>query len=199
MTAPQSRDKQGAGFTLVEMLVALALAGLVSLILLHGIGLAGRGLERLSQRAERLDERRSLDMLMRRALGAAVAIPVFDGEPGFVGQPTSLTFLSTVEDGGPGLYRIKLALDPTRPQPAVTLTRRLAARSASPRSQESVLVRNVRGLTISYFGAASPTAAPGWRQDWTGMADLPQLVRIMLDIADGGEQPPIILRLRNAG
>jgi general secretion pathway protein J len=196
----QARDPRGAGFTLVEMLVALAVAGLVSLILMHGIGLAGRGLERLSQRAGQLDERRSLDFVMRRALGAVVAIPVLDGKPGFVGQGTSISFLSTVEDGGPGLYRIRLALDATGRQPAVVLTRRLAAPSALPRGDESVLVRSVRGLAISYFGANSPGAAPAWRQDWTGMTDLPLLVRIILDAGDGGEQqPPIVLRLRDAG
>jgi general secretion pathway protein J len=199
MTVLPCRADRCAGFTLVEVMVALALAGLVSLLMMHGIGLAARGLDRLSQHSERLDERRSLEMLMRRALGTAVAIPVVEGEPGFVGQPTSVTFLSVVEDGGPGLYRVKLAFDATRPVPAVTLTRRLAVTSAAPRRDESVLVHHVRRFDIGYFGVTSPIEEPGWRRDWTGIAYLPQLVRIMFDTDDGREQPPIILRLRNAG
>jgi general secretion pathway protein J len=198
MTGLPRRTDQCAGFTLVEVIVALALAGLVSLILMYGIGLAAGGLNRLSLHAERLDERRGLEMLMRRALGAAVAVQV-EGEPGFVGQPTSLAFLSVVEDGGPGLYRIKLAFEPARPVPAVTLTRRLAGTSAAPRGDESVLVQPVRRFDIAYFGAASPAEEPGWHRDWVGMATLPQLVRIILDGDDGPEQPPIVVRLRNAG
>ena len=203
MTAP-GRAEGCAGFTLVEVMVALALAGLVSLIMMHGLGLSARGLDRLSQHAERLDERRGLEMLMRRALGPAVVvsvgvIPGGDGEPGFVGRPTSVTFLSIVEDGGPGLYRVKLALDANRPEPAVTLTRRLAVSSAAQRSDESVLVHHVHRFDIGYFGAASPGAEPGWRRDWTEIAYLPQLVQIVIEADDGREQPPIVLRLRNAG
>jgi general secretion pathway protein J len=186
-----------AGFTLIEVLVGLALAGLVSLIMMHGIGLAALGLDRLSQHVERLDERRGLEMLMRRALGTAIATSVADGEPSFVGQATSISFLSVVEDGGPGLYRIKLAFDTVHPAGAVTLTRRLA--SAAPRRDESVLVRRARRFDIAYFGATSPAEKPTWHRDWTGIAYLPQLVRIMLDTDDGRQQPPVILRLRNAG
>jgi general secretion pathway protein J len=197
--APPCPAGRCAGFTLVEVVVALALAGLVSLIMMHGIGLAARGLDRLSQHTERLDQRRGLEMLMRRALGGAVSIPAVEGEPGFVGQPTSVTFLSVVEDGGPGLYRVKLAFEPTRPVPAVILSRRLAVRSASLRSDQSVLVQHVRRFDIGYFGATSPTAEPGWHQHWEGIAYLPQLVRIMLEADDRSAHPPIILRLRNAG
>jgi general secretion pathway protein J len=188
-----------AGFTLVEVIVALALAGLVSMIMMHGIGLAAGGLDRLLQHADRLDERRGLEMLMRRSLGTAVAMPVADGEAGFLGHSTSVSFLSVVEDGGPGLYRIKLAFDTTHPAGAVMLSRRLAMTSAVPRRDESLLVRRARRFDLAYFGATSPTEKPGWHRDWTGIAYLPQLVRIMLDTDDGREQPPIILRLRNAG
>jgi general secretion pathway protein J len=188
-----------AGFTLIEVIVGLALAGLVSLIMMHGIGLAALGLDRLSQHAERLDERRGLEMLIRRALSTAVATPVADGEPSFVGKATSVSFLSVVEDGGPGLYRVKLAFDTIHPAGAVTLTRRLAAASAASRRDESVLVHRARRFDISYFGATSPAEKPTWHRDWTGIAYLPQLVRIILETDDGREQLPVILRLRNAG
>jgi general secretion pathway protein J len=188
-----------AGFTLIEVIVGLAVAGLVSLIMMHGIGLAALGLDRLSQNAERLDERRGLEMLMRRALGTAITTPAADGEPGFVGQTTSVSFLSVVEDGGPGLYRIKLAFDITRPAGAVTLTRRLAVPSAAPRRDESVLVRRARRFDIAYFGATSPAEKPTWHREWTGIAYMPQLVRIILETDDGRQQPPVILRLRHAG
>jgi general secretion pathway protein J len=191
--------ERDAGFTLIEVIVGLALAGLVSLIMMHGIGLAALGLDRLSQHVERLDERRGLEMLMRRALGTAIATSVADGEPSFVGQATSVSFLSVVEDGGPGLYRIKLAFDASHPVGAVTLTRRLAVSSAAPRRDESMLVRRARRFDITYFGAASPAEKPTWHRDWTGIAYLPQLVRIMLDTDDGRQQPPVILRLYNAG
>ena len=198
MSVPRRRAGRAAGFTLVEMLVALAIVGVVSLLMLNGIGLAGQGLNLLSRRAMQLDERRGLEILMRRALAAAIAVPA-DGRPAFVGRPTSVTFLSVIEDGGPGLYRFTLAFDPTGPQPRITLVRRLAGSAALPGREESVLVRGVRAFDIAYFGAVSATAEPRWHQHWEGITYLPTLIRIILDTPGSREQPPIVLRLWDAG
>src|SRR5258708_7890410 len=62
-----------AGFTLIELVVALALAGVISLLLLQGINLATTGLDRLSRKAEQLAERRRVDTVLRHALAAASA------------------------------------------------------------------------------------------------------------------------------
>lgn len=188
-----------AGFTLVEVMVALALAGLVSLVMLQGIALAARGLDRLSQRSERLDERRGLEMLLGRALATAVAVPPSDGAPAFVGRPTSVAFLSVVDDGGPGLYRLTLALGRAGSQPAVTLARQRAEGATLPRREESVLVHDVRAFGIAYFGAFSPGTNPAWHRHWDGVSYPPQLVRIIVERVGGREEPPIVLRLRDAG
>ena len=55
------RRLSSAGFTLIELVVALALAGVISLLLLQGINLATTALDRLSRKAEQLDERRGVD------------------------------------------------------------------------------------------------------------------------------------------
>ena len=198
MTPPRRRDGRTAGFTLVEVLVALALAGIISLLMLSGIGLAGQGLDRLVHRADQLEERRSLEILMRRALTAAVTGATATDQPAFIGQPTSLSFLSVIEDGGPGLYRFTLALDATRPKPRLILTRRPAAKMDLPRTDGSVLVPDVRSFVIGYFGAASPAAEPAWHRHWQGITNLPALVRILLDTGDGEAQPAIMVRVRDA-
>jgi len=199
VTASLKRENSASGFTLIEMVVALALVGLVSVLMLQGIGFAAGGLDRLSHHAERLDERRSLEMLMRRALAAAEQTAVFDGEAGFVGRPTSVSFLSVIADGGPGLYRFALTYDHSRSPPAIILTRHLAGKSALPGDSASVLVRHVRGFAISYYGAPAPTDEPAWHRSWEGIAHLPRLVRIVLDDGDGAEHPPIVLRLPDDG
>lgn len=198
MRRAHHRGDRATGFTLVELLVALALAGVISLLMLNGIGLAGRGLDHLLRRADRIEGRRSIEMLMRRALTATVATPTVAGPPAFVGGPTNLTFLSVIEDGGPGIYRFTLALDATRPKPAVTLTRQLTARSALPQIDRSVLLRDVRAFGISYYGTLSPADEPAWHRHWEGITYLPTLVRIVFDTADDAAQPPIVVRVRDA-
>jgi general secretion pathway protein J len=196
MTAARNR---AAGFTLIEVMVALVLAAVVALLMLQGVGLAARAAGGLSNRAERLDARRGLEMLMRRALATAVVVPLATGEPAFVGRPTSVSFLSLAEDGGAGLYRVTLALDPSHPSPLIVLGRRLTGRSAVVPGEESVLMRDVRGFDIAYFGSPTPTGEPRWQRDWVGNADLPDLVRIVFTTGDGQAPPPIVLRLRDAG
>jgi prepilin-type N-terminal cleavage/methylation domain-containing protein len=188
-----------AGFTLVELAVALALAGLVSVILLYGMRFSVLGLDRLSQHAEQVDDRRSVEALIRRAFQSVVAIPVFEGAASFAGGPASVKFLSLAEDGGPGLYRVEITLDSTRGDRALILSRRLADPAGSARLQQSVLARNVASFQIAYFGAVSPDAEPGWLARWDGVAYPPKLVRITLSGADGRERPPIVIRLWNAG
>ncbi len=196
---PSARICSESGFTLVELIVALALTALVSLILLQGVGLTTTGVDRLARRADRLDAHRSVEAMLRHTLESASAIPTVGGEAGFVGKPASLKFLSLAEDGGPGLYRIELGVDQVSATRSLYLIRRLAMPFAEPRAQRSVLAPRLRVFDIAYFGAWSPADAPVWHDRWEGVAYLPRLVRITLDTGDGEERPPIVVRLWNAG
>jgi general secretion pathway protein J len=181
-------SRRDAGFTLVEVLVALALTALVSLLLLHGVRLAAAGLDRHARRAERLDDRRSLDELLRRVLSSAAS-------GSFVGRPTTARFLSLAEDSGPGLYRIEIAREGSR----LILRRRLAGPSADPQIAEAVLAGDVVAFGFAYFGAPSAAEAPGWHQDWEGLTRLPLLVRVSLDTAAAPPRPPLVVPLWSAG
>ncbi len=188
-----------AGFTLIELVVALALAGVISLLLLQGINLATTGLDRLSRKAEQLDERRGVEAVLRHALAAASAAPAPDGEPGFAGTPTRLSFLSLAEDSGSGLYRIEVKVDASRNDRLLLFTRRLAERTAEPRAERSVLMPRVRDFRISYFGADTISAEPAWHDRWEGISYLPKLVRLVFDSSDGLVRAPIVVRVWNAG
>lgn len=193
------RRSDAAGFTLIELAVALALAGLVSVILLYGIRVSVLGLDRLSRHAEEVDDRRSIEAVIRRALASVAAIPVFEGAASFSGAPTGVKFLSLAEDGGPGLYRVEIALDAARQDRPLILSRRLADPAGPARAQQSVLARNIGFFQIAYFGATSPDAEPAWLARWDGLTYPPKLVRITFSGADGRERSPIVIRLWNAG
>lgn len=196
----RSDDEKGlaatasAGFTLIELAVALALAGLVSLILMHGVGLTTRGVDRLSNRVEQLDQRRSLEAMLRRALGSTAAFSTVEGQPAFVGTPDSLSFLSIAEDGGAGLYRIRLGVDATRPNRPLILSRELVG-GTPPRRSEGILARNVHSLALAYFGAQTRDAKPAWQTSWQASSVPPSLVRLSLDNGDSAIYPPIVVRL----
>jgi prepilin-type N-terminal cleavage/methylation domain-containing protein len=187
--------RRGAGFTLIEVAVALALAALVSLTLVEGLRLTTGGVARLTQRADRLDARHGVDPLLRRALEAAVAGTSIGGQPGFAGEAARLDFVTLAETGGPGLYRLDLALDGAD----LVLTRRLAEPSAEPQVRRSVLASRVRRFAVAYFGAPSPGEPPSWHASWQGISFLPRLVRVTIDTGDDAVRFPITVRLWNAG
>lgn len=186
--------KKDAGFTLVELLVALALSALVSLVLLHGIRLAAAGLDRQMRASERLDARQSLDDLLRRTLGSAAAIPRAAGGE-FTGMPDGVEFVAAAEDGGPGLYRVNLALERGR----LILRRKLAAPQGDPRAAASVVASRLRDFRLAYFGVETLGATPAWHDSWQQLTTLPLMVRVILDRDGDLPRPPLIVRLWNAG
>jgi general secretion pathway protein J len=187
-----------AGFTLLELLVALALSALVAVILLHGIDIAALGLDRHSRQTERLDARQSLDDILRHTLGTAALIPRTAGDE-FVGKPDAIEFLGVAEDSGPGLFRIHLAIDRARPDRPLLLKRQLAQHAGDPRSATSVLAVNVREFRLAYFGADSTAADLTWHESWQELNILPLMVRVIVDSDGDPPRPPLVVRLWNAG
>jgi prepilin-type N-terminal cleavage/methylation domain-containing protein len=190
--------RRDSGFTLVEVLVAVALSAFVSLILMYGIRLAAFGLDRHTREAERLDTRQSLDDLLRRTLGAAALIPRIAGGE-FIGKPDSIEFLGVAEDSGPGLYRIDLAVDRARRDRPLVLQRRLAAPSGDPRAAASVVATKIRDFRLAYFGADAANATPAWHDGWQQLNILPLMVRVILDTEGDPPRPALVVRLWNAG
>jgi general secretion pathway protein J len=193
------RRHRSAGFTLIELLVALTLAGLVSVMLMHGIGLAALGFDRLSRGAERLDQSRGLDQVLRRSLASAAAVPGYGAGIGFSGATTRVGFLSLVNDNGPGLYQVEIGLDLSGGERRLVLTRRFAAPGIAPHFERSVLAQGVRTFQITYFGAIGLGETPAWQDHWDGLGYLPSLVRVELTTTDAPARPPLIVRVWDAG
>ena len=184
-----------SGFTLVEVLIALALTGIVALLMLEGMRFAVAGLARVSDRAERLDTRQSIDALLRRALGSTLAAPLRPGVPGFVGGPESVRALTLAEDSGAGLYRVTLAVATSGGHQQLVFTRRRFGALGALETERTVLVRRLRHLRIDYFGSAQPDEPPRWHARWDGSRAPPLLVRVAIDTGDGEARPPLIVRL----
>lgn len=190
-----TRGRRPNGFTLVELLIALALTGIVALLMLEGVRFSALGLGRMSQRAEQLEARRSLEDLLRRELGAVAAAPLVANVPTLVGEPQALQFLTLANATGAGLYRVKLAVETHGDTRQLVLTRRPVDAPAAADAQRAVLVPRLGDLHIAYFGAASPGGDAQWQEEWKGLRDPPALVRFAFDPGDGLARPPLIVRL----
>jgi len=105
-----------SGFTLVELVIALALIALISLVLFSGLRLGNRVWEGVESLAERNAAPRIAHNFMARALAQARPSNVtFEGEqvPVFRGDAQNLEFVAPLSEhvGTPGLYILRLSLE----------------------------------------------------------------------------------------
>ena len=186
------------GFTLVELLVALALAGIVAVLLTDELRLVSIGAARINNKSEQLDVRRDIEDLLRRELGAAVGAPLIVNEPPFTGQPAAMTFLSLSDDSGPGIYRVEIELQGQGSAQRLVFTRRLLEPAAGRQLTRTTLASHVRGFKAFYFGAPAPGADPRWLDHWTGVRYPPSLVRIFFDVGADASMPPMTIHVWGA-
>ncbi|MGH6644657.1 MAG: prepilin-type N-terminal cleavage/methylation domain-containing protein, partial [Bradyrhizobium sp.] len=150
-----------AGFTLVEMLLALAILGLLSVLLFGGFRFGLRAWEVGDRRLDRADEIVVVQNFLRRELSQIIAIPQGLGQPlAFWGEPKSVMFLAPLPERGNlgGIYALKIASAPAGSdeaplvmawqlfRPDMDLSQGMAPGQTYP------LLTGVESISFSYYG-----------------------------------------------
>jgi len=178
------------GFSLLELLVALVLLGLVATLGYAGLKQGMNYWRSAQQLSDRQQASRVVRELLRRQLAAAVPTPVdraATAQPRFRGEPEALEFVAPLMAAGTqgGLYRLRLYTAAARPGEAERLMlayRPLqpTLRGGEPPSAEAELLQQVGGLELSYYGAQLAQGAPHWQRRWHSRERLPALIRLRL-------------------
>lgn len=191
------------GFTLLELLIALTLFGLLMTVLLGGLRLGTRVWEASGERLEEQGEILTLQGFLRQRLEEAWPVEEAyrsdEAEPLFDGEADRLRLVSSMPASlGEGLFLIELSLLRTdrggsdrdlllrwRPWPAT--------QTVEP--GERVLLADVAGMAIAYFGSDGRERPGGWHDRWQYRDDLPELVRITFTFPDGDPRnfPPLLV------
>jgi general secretion pathway protein J len=116
------------GFTLVELLIALALIGIITLLLFSGLRLGSRSWETVEKVTNRVaDVRVARQFVERSLLQSRRERVVFDGieRTVFAGDAQTLEWVAPLSEhvGIPGLYILRLGLEETDAEPRLVLTR----------------------------------------------------------------------------
>lgn len=106
-----------AGFTLVELLIALVLIAVITLLMFSGLRLGSRAWESVETVSDRVNDLRVTRNFLERTLRQARPVSiVFDGQPWpvFAGDAERLEFVAPLSEhvGIPGLYVLRLVLEP---------------------------------------------------------------------------------------
>jgi general secretion pathway protein J len=191
-----------AGFTLVELLVSVALLALLSVLLLDGMKLATSRFTRNPQLINRAQRVAALQEFLLTEL--ADARPILDSQAparsiAFEGGPTHLLFLAPAPESTPlgGLMAFGLRFDPSRTSDGrLELAGRLFEVQAKAPWRNTVLLDHLAKIRLSYYGALSPDVRPAWADEWSSDRILPRLVRLSASFADGSPMPDLVIALR---
>jgi general secretion pathway protein J len=197
-----AKDCREAGFTLLEMLVSLALAALLFALVPGTLKFA----QRWAATAAALDRSSRADAGLRfieQRLAETTAI-YERGDDGrlriiFSGEPDKVTFMAPVkfDAAASGLAQLELkiaegglALAWTPWRPAVAGD---DARSPAP-TKSRIVVPASRGLALRYFGAVTQSDQPAWSDQWHRPDAIPDLIE--LRVSAEGEVKVLMLPLR---
>lgn len=202
-----------AGFTLLEMLVAITLFALITALLTGSLRFGARVWE-TGERLNTETKVASVQQLLFRWIQEAeqMRMPGADNKilrGAFDGDAAHLRFLGTQHGiGMPGGYYLNdlYIEDNGNDGRALMLRRRLVqpgirglTEVPPPEAGEKarVLLDGAVSVQIAYFGREDAGAAPAWIDTWSDRLDLPQLVRVRVRFAKGDRRhwPDLIVPL----
>jgi len=201
-----------SGFTLLELLIGLALLGLLLALLFGGFRLASMTWDSSEARQERSMNEQMARSLVRRLLTQMQPLR-WRKSPNravtFLGEPERLVAIAPLGGAlGEGLQTIEFsAVSGGTPNSAkVSLQfRHLGINQESEhfaadieQAKSHVVLDELLTVRFEYFGAEQRGGVPRWQQVWVNQEELPRLVRIKLESTDTGWSDVIVMPMLNA-
>ena len=213
MTPRHGSDEDG--FTLLEMLIAMTLLGLVMAMVFGGLRLGARAWEASDVSATNLARLEAVHGFLRRSLAAAATVLASDDKGKrlilFDGDGERLEFATLLPSylGIGGFHHLTLGVAGEGKDRRLTLKSRLyqgigvGTDGGAPKAGDgevTVLMEGIAGIELAYFGALEGNSDPVWHQDWREAATLPELIRVRVRFAadDRRHWPELIVQPRLA-
>jgi general secretion pathway protein J len=177
------------GFTLLEILVALAVLGLLMVGLTAGVR---AGLALWQAQSRRVGETAEIDAAARtlRTLLSGIATPPSSGAGAgaakFAGDDHRLSLIGDLPTGLGTTERANIDLELVGSRLVLSWTphRHEVSSAPPPKPIVTELVGGVARFNIAYWAPAGTDQPAGWQARWDG-PQLPELVRVRLGFAKG--------------
>ena len=201
------RRMQHTGFTLLELLIAMTLLGMILLLLFGGLRLGVRSWDASQKQVDSLNSIRSLENFLRRELSLIYPY-VWNNAPerrvAFLGERNRLSFVAPLPSrvGGGGLYLVSVELQQRSKVQRIVwkhmpLSSQMQNFSALAEIPEMVLAAsdldNVEEIWLTYFGQENESAAPRWLDRWENSIRLPMLIRVQVKLSNNAQWPDFVV------
>ena len=203
--------RRHAGFTLLELTIALVLLALLSAVLFGSLRLAGRSTDRGEKGVEATASMRLAEEFLRTNLEGqhpqrmrkVAGLPLL-----FSGTATELRYAADMPPrvAGGGVWYFRLYVRADDADSPLVLERMVPDITADvmpdfDRAERSVLATGIEAVKIGYFGR-EPDAAAGaeskWQDRWDDKQRLPALIRIDVTPKAGPAWPTLYVAPREA-
>jgi general secretion pathway protein J len=192
-----NRQSGQSGFTLLELMIGLALLGMLLVLLFGALRLGALSWDAGERKLELASSQGIVSGFLRKTLeqvfplyfkGSGVSVLAFEGEAG------ALKFAGRVpaRQGFGGLYLISIEQQEDRlglrwQMPGADIQ----DFSMLDQAESIVLLRGLKSIRVDYFGAPGDEAEPSWQAAWHSDKKLPMLIRVVLTPLEGPVWPEI--------
>lgn len=184
---------RSSGFTLIEVLVALSVTGVILVMITQGLHVGLRGADSFHRAVRMQSDMEPVERALRHMI-ERMDPGMYPEPPAVRGSASALAFTTELPDpatDGTLTADVRLEVDDGRLVLWWTPHTRGIPFNTPPPPRREVLLEQVARLDLSY---AAIMAGSTWLSRWTRPA-LPGLVRLVVVPAVGGQAwPPIIVR-----
>ena len=198
--------RRAAGFTLIEVVIAMALLATIMVLLYSGLTFALRSWDSGDANGRRVADRRLGENFLRREMTELFPMRWKDATAvkfAFEGEQDHLRFVSSrpagIQQGGLSLVALEVRDGEAR-------SRNLVMRRALPddeavdfnpldKAEPVLLIANVESAQFSYYGAESDFGEARWSDSWPYKAQIPLLVKLRVKMSDGRVLPDFVIRV----
>ena len=202
-----STKRRAAGFTMIELVLAMALLGAMMVLLYSGLAFALRSWDAGEANGRRIADRRIGENFLRREM--AELFPMRFKDPmsvkvAFEGGAQKLRFVSSrpagITQGGLSLVGVEVEAGATPRERNLVMRRAMPddeAKDFGPldRAERTVLIEDVESVQFAYFGTENDFTEPKWYDTWPYTERIPRLVRIRIKAPDATLMAEMVMRI----
>lgn len=208
LSAPSPRGRTDAGFTLIEVMVAMLVLTMIMTTAFGALRLGDRSWEAGMQRAGESEQLRTTVTLLRRQLNQILPMVwSVDSERriAFNGDRTRVQFIAPApqQHGATGLFEFTLSAETHEDDTRLVLNYTLfnpdhTGLAPSDNGRKVLLAERLKSVELDYYGVMEGNDEPAWHAHWNSETQLyPELVRLRVTRESGLPQwPELLLPLR---